>query len=127
TGVQIASSGPDETWEQIKYGYLKMIASAKHSIFIQSPYFIPDQAFLDAIKIVALGGVNVNVMIPNKPDHTFVYRATYNNVASLLDACVNIFHYNNVFLHSKTLVSDDEVASVGTTTMDHRSFTLNFE
>ena len=127
TGVQIASSGPDETWEQIKYGYLKMIASAKHSIFIQSPYFIPDQAFLDAIKIAALGGVNVNVMIPNKPDHPFVYWATYNNVASLLDAGVNIFHYNNGFLHSKTLVIDDEVASVGTTNMDHRSFTLNFE
>ncbi|MGY3480444.1 MULTISPECIES: cardiolipin synthase [Staphylococcus] len=127
TGVQIASSGPDETWEQIKYGYLKMIASAKHSIYIQSPYFIPDQAFLDAVKIASLGGVNVNIMIPNKPDHPFVYWATYNNVASLLDAGVNIFHYNNGFLHSKTLVIDDEVASVGTTNMDHRSFTLNFE
>ncbi|MBO3066325.1 cardiolipin synthase [Staphylococcus shinii] len=126
-GVQIASSGPDETWEQIKYGYLKMIASAKQSIHIQSPYFIPDQSFLDAIKIAALGGVDVSIMIPNKPDHPFVYWATYNNVASLLDAGVNIFHYNNGFLHSKTLVIDDEVASVGTTNMDHRSFTLNFE
>lgn len=126
-GVQIASSGPDETWEQIKYGYLKMIASAKQSIHIQSPYFIPDQSFLDAIKISALGGVDVSIMIPNKPDHPFVYWATYNNVASLLDAGVNIFHYDNGFLHSKTLVIDDEVASVGTTNMDHRSFTLNFE
>ncbi|MGW8004180.1 cardiolipin synthase [Staphylococcus shinii] len=126
-GVQIASSGPDETWEQIKYGYLKMIASAKQSIHIQSPYFIPDQSFLDAIKIAALGSVDVSIMIPNKPDHPFVYWATYNNVASLLDAGVNIFHYNNGFLHSKTLVIDDEVASVGTTNMDHRSFTLNFE
>lgn len=126
-GVQIASSGPDETWEQIKYGYLKMIASAKQSIHIQSPYFIPDQSFLDAIKIAALGGVDVSIMIPNKPDYPFVYWATYNNVASLLDAGVNIFHYDNGFLHSKTLVIDDEVASVGTTNMDHRSFTLNFE
>ena len=72
-GVQIASSGPDEDWEQIKYGYLKMISSAKQSIYIQSPYFIPDQAFIDAIKIAALGGVEVNIMIPNKPDHPFVY------------------------------------------------------
>lgn len=126
-GIQIASSGPDETWEQIKYGYLKMIASAKQSIHIQSPYFIPDQSFLDAIKIAALGGVDVSIMIPNKPDHPFVYWATYNNVASLLDAGVNIFHYDNGFLHSKTLVIDDEIASVGTTNMDHRSFTLNFE
>lgn len=126
-GVQIASSGPDEAWEQIKYGYLKMIASAKESIYIQSPYFIPDQAFLDAVKIAALGGVNVNIMIPNKPDHPFVYWATYNNVASLLEAGVNIYHYDNGFLHSKCIVIDDEIASVGTANMDHRSFTLNFE
>lgn len=126
-GVQIASSGPDEEWEQIKYGYLKMIASAKESIYIQSPYFIPDQAFLDAVKIAALGGVNVNIMIPNKPDHPFVYWATYNNVASLLEAGVNIYHYDNGFLHSKCIVIDDEIASVGTANMDHRSFTLNFE
>ena len=126
-GIQIASSGPDEDWEQIKYGYLKMISSAKESIYIQSPYFIPDQAFLDSIKIAALGGVDVNIMIPNKPDHMFVFWATLKNVASLLDAGVNVYHYNNGFLHSKTLVIDDEIASVGTANMDHRSFTLNFE
>lgn len=126
-GVQIASSGPDEEWEQIKYGYLKMISSAKKSIYIQSPYFIPDQAFLDSIKIAALGGVDVNIMIPNKPDHPFVFWATLKNAASLLDAGVKVFHYDNGFLHSKTLVIDDEIASVGTANMDHRSFTLNFE
>ncbi|GGO39517.1 cardiolipin synthase A/B [Staphylococcus hominis] len=126
-GVQIASSGPDEDWEQIKYGYLKMIMSAKHSIYIQSPYFIPDQAFIDAIKIAALGGVEVNLMIPCKPDHPFVYWATLKNAASLLDAGVKIYQYNNGFLHSKTLIVDDEIATVGTANMDNRSFTLNFE
>ena len=126
-GVQIASSGPDEDWEQIKYGYLKMISSAKQSIYIQSPYFIPDQAFIDAIKIAALGGVEVNIMIPNKPDHPFVYWATLKNAASLLSAGVKIYHYDNGFLHSKTLIIDDEIASVGTANMDNRSFTLNFE
>ncbi|PTF04293.1 cardiolipin synthase [Staphylococcus devriesei] len=126
-GVQIASSGPDEEWEQIKYGYLKMISSAKHSIYIQSPYFIPDQAFLDAIKIAALGGVEVNLMIPNMPDHPFVYWATLKNAASLLEAGVKIYKYDNGFLHSKTLIIDDEIATVGTTNMDNRSFTLNFE
>lgn len=126
-GIQIASSGPDEDWEQIKYGYLKMISSAKESIYIQSPYFIPDQAFLDSIKIAALGGVDVNIMVPNKRDHPFVYWATLKNVASLLEAGVNVYHYDNGFLHSKTLIIDDEVASVGTANMDNRSFTLNFE
>ena len=126
-GIQSASSGPDEDWEQIKYGYLKMISSAKESIYIQSPYFIPDQAFLDSIKIAALGGVAVNIMIPSMPDHPFVYWATLKNVASLLEAGVKVYHYENGFLHSKVLVIDDELASVGTANMDNRSFTLNFE
>ena len=95
-GVQIASSGPDEDWEQIKYGYLKMISSAKQSIYIQSPYFIPDQAFIDAIKIAALGGVEVNIMIPNKPDHPFVFIG-YLKTQLLLSAGVKIYHYDNGF------------------------------
>lgn len=127
TGIQIASSGPDESWEQIKYGYLKMISAAKKSIHIQSPYFVPDQAFLDALKIAALGGVDVNIMIPCKPDHPFVYWATYKNVSTMLEAGVNVYTYDKGFLHSKMVVIDDEVASVGTANMDHRSFTLNFE
>ncbi|MCG3402717.1 cardiolipin synthase [Staphylococcus massiliensis] len=127
TGIQIASSGPDESWEQIKYGYMKMISMAKSSIYIQTPYFIPDQSFMDAIKIAALGGVDVKVMIPCKPDHPFVYWATYQNVADLLEAGVKVYTYEDGFLHSKVVLIDDEIASVGTANMDHRSFTLNFE
>ena len=66
-------------------------------------------------------------MIPSIPDHPFVYWATLKNVASLLEAGVKVYHYDNGFLHSKTLVIDDELASVGTANMDNRSFTLNFE
>ncbi|EPQ9591607.1 cardiolipin synthase [Staphylococcus pseudintermedius] len=126
-GVQIASSGPDEFWEQVKYGYLKMISMAKNDIYIQTPYFVPDEAFMDALKIAALGGVNVNIMIPSKPDHPFVYWATFKNVASLLEAGARVYLYDNGFLHAKTLTIDDEITSVGTTNMDNRSFTLNFE
>ncbi|AVQ33505.1 cardiolipin synthase [Staphylococcus muscae] len=127
TGIQIASSGPDESWEQIKYGYLKMISMAQKSIYIQTPYFIPDSSFMDALKIAALGGVDVNIMIPNKPDHPFVYWATYKNVASLLEAGARVYHYDNGFLHAKTMTIDDEITSIGTTNMDNRSFSLNFE
>ncbi len=74
--MQIVSSGPDSEWEQIKYGYIKMISSAKKSIWIQTPYFIPDASLLDALKIAALTGKDVRIMIPNKPDHLFVYWAT---------------------------------------------------
>ncbi|KAA1039231.1 cardiolipin synthase [Macrococcus equipercicus] len=126
-GIQIASSGPDDQWQQIKYGYLKMIGDAKKSIYIQTPYFIPDTSFLDSLKVAALSGVAVNVMIPNKPDHPFVYWATYSNVGELLKTGAKVFIYENGFLHAKTIVIDDEIASVGTANMDVRSFDLNFE
>lgn len=127
TPIQIGTSGPDEPWEQIKYGYLKMITSAKQSVYIQTPYFIPDQSFLDAIKLVAMSGVEVNIMIPNKPDHPLVYWGTYYNVGELLDTNANIYIYEKGFLHAKTLVIDGEVSSIGTANFDNRSFALNFE
>lgn len=126
-GIQIASSGPDEEWEQIKYGYLKMISEAKKHIYIQTPYFIPDLSFLDAIKIAALSGVDVNVMIPNKPDHPFVYWATFANVGELIKAGVKVHIYEKGFIHTKMVAIDDEVVSIGTANMDNRSFVLNFE
>ncbi len=125
--MQIVSSGPDSEWEQIKDGYLKMIFRAKKYIYIQTPYFIPDVSFLDALRIACLSGVDVRIMIPNKPDHVFVYWATYSNVGHLLKAGAKIYIYDNGFLHSKQIVIDDEVATVGTANIDVRSFKLNFE
>lgn len=126
-GMQIVSSGPDSEWEQIKDGYLKMIFRAKKYIYIQTPYFIPDISFLDALRIACLSGVDVRIMIPNKPDHIFVYWATYSNVGHLLKAGAKIYIYENGFLHAKKIVIDDEVATVGTANIDVRSFKLNFE
>lgn len=74
--LQIASSGPDSEWERIKFGYIKMIDSARRSVWIQSPYFMPDFAVLDALKIAARSGLDVRLMIPDKPDHLLVYPAT---------------------------------------------------
>ncbi|MFA7744552.1 cardiolipin synthase [Salinicoccus roseus] len=127
TPIQIASSGPDEKWEQIKYGYLKMIYSAKKSIHIQTPYFIPDQSFLEALRIAMLSGIEVHLMIPNKPDHPFVYWGTYSNAGELLDMGAQVHIYEKGFLHQKTIMIDDEVLSIGTTNIDVRSFLLNFE
>lgn len=127
TTMQIAASGPDEEWEQIKYGYLKMINSAKKSIYIQSPYFIPDQSMREAIKIALLSGVEVNIMIPPFPDHPFVYWGTYHNVGELAMIGANVYIYERGFLHQKVMIIDDEVVSIGSCNMDNRSYALNFE
>ncbi|AXI00302.1 cardiolipin synthase [Sporosarcina sp. PTS2304] len=126
-GVQIVSSGPDSEWEDIKDGYLKMISLAKEYIYIQTPYFIPDSSVLDALRIASLSGVDVRVMIPNKPDHMFVYWATYSNVGLLLKAGAKVYIYENGFIHAKQIVVDDQVSTVGTANIDVRSFRLNFE
>ncbi len=126
-GIQIISSGPDKSDEVIKSNYVKMINSAKKSILIQTPYFIPDASVFEAIKIAAASGVDVRIMIPCKPDHPFVYWATYWYCGGLLKYGVKVYIYEYGFLHAKTLVIDGTVASVGTANFDVRSFKLNFE
>lgn len=126
-GIQIVTSGPDSEYEHIKNGYLKMISSARKSIYIQTPYFIPDSSVLDALRVASLSGVEVNVMIPNKPDHMFVYWATLSYIGEMLRAGAKVYQYSNGFVHAKTLVVDEEIASVGTANIDFRSFKLNFE
>ena len=126
-GMQIVTSGPNSEWEQIKNGYIKMISSAKESVYIQTPYFIPDASILDAIRIASLSGVDVNIMIPNKPDHLFVYWATLSYIGELLKAGARVYIYENGFIHAKTVIVDQKVASVGTANIDVRSFRLNFE
>lgn len=127
TSMQIVSSGPDEEWEQIKDGYLKLINLARDYIYIQTPYFIPDASFYDAIRIAALSGIDVRIMIPNKPDHPFVYWATYSYAGQMLRAGARVFIYDNGFLHTKMIVTDDKASTVGTANIDVRSFKLNFE
>jgi len=126
-GLQIVSSGPDSEWEQIKNGYLKLMAMAKKYIYIQTPYFIPDTSFMDTLRIACLSGIDVRIMIPNKPDHVFVYWATYSYVGQLLQAGAKVYIYENGFLHTKMIVVDDEASTVGTANIDVRSFKLNFE
>ena len=126
-GIQIVSSGPDQDWEQIKYGYIKMILAAKEYVYIQTPYFIPDESLMDALRIAALSGVRIKIMIPNKPDHIFVYWATLSSIGELLNEGAEVYLYQNGFLHAKTIVVDGKLSSVGTANIDVRSFRLNFE
>jgi cardiolipin synthase len=127
TSMQIVSSGPDDDREKIKQGYVKMITSATKSIFIETPYFVPDGSVFEALAIAATAGVDVRVIIPDRPDHPFVYRATEYFCQSLIQAGGKVYRYTNGFMHSKIVSIDGKITSVGSANMDIRSFKLNFE
>ncbi len=125
--VQIVSSGPDSRCQNIRDNYLRLIGKAKKSIYIQTPYFIPDEAIFSALMIAVHSGIEVNIMIPCKPDHPFVYWATYSYIGDLVMEGAKCYTYNDGFLHAKGMVVDDKVLCYGTANMDIRSFALNFE
>ena len=127
TGIQIVSSGPDSVKEEVKRSLMKMITSAERSIYVQTPYFVPDDSILESLKMAAQCGVDVRVMIPCIPDHPLVYWATYSYAGELVKSGGRVFIYENGFLHSKTMVVDGEVGTVGSANFDRRSFSLNFE
>ena len=127
TPVQIVSSGPDNQLETIKLGYLRLINAAQDHIWIQTPYLIPDDSMIDALKVAAHSGIDVRIMIPCKPDHPFVYRATQYYARMLANEGVTIYYYENGFMHAKTVMIDGKMASVGSANLDYRSFKLNFE
>ena len=127
SGIQIVTSGPDSEKQEVKRAYMKMIVSAKKNIYLQTPYFVPDASIIESLKVAALSGIDVRVMIPCMPDHIFVYWATYSYVGELIRSGVKVYIYDNGFLHAKTLVVDSQVASVGSANFDKRSFSLNFE
>lgn len=125
--IQIVSSGPDCVSQNIRDNYLRLIHKAKKRIYIQTPYFIPDESIQTALLVAVMSGVEVNLMIPCKPDHPFVYWATLSYVGELIMAGANCYTYNNGFLHSKGISIDGEACCYGTANMDIRSFSLNFE
>ena len=126
-GVQIISSGPDTQNEEIRDNYQKLIGKARDHVYIQTPYLVPDEIVVNEIKMAAYSGIDVRIMIPCKPDHPFVYWATYSYVGELIEAGVRCYTYDNGFLHAKGVMSDGLVCSYGTANMDVRSYKLNFE
>ncbi len=127
SALQIVSSGPNSDKEEIKTAMMKMIAEARDKIYLQTPYFVPDDSMMEILIMAAQSGVEVNVMIPSIPDHPFVYWANYFYCGRLLEAGANIYIYQKGFLHAKTLMVDNQVATVGSANFDRRSFRLNFE
>lgn len=125
--VQITASGPDSQWEAIMQVYYYTMATAEKSVYITSPYFIPNESILTALKTAALSGVDVKLILPAKPDHKLVFWAAMSYLEELLESGVEIYFYHKGFIHSKVLTVDGIVASIGSANMDQRSFSLNFE
>lgn len=126
TAMQMVFSGPDSDEQYIRNGFLKMIQLARDRLYVQTPYLVPDDPVLEALKLAAYSGVDVRVMIPGLSNNPIVHRVTMAYAGELLKAGVRVWEYEG-FLHSKAILSDRSVLSIGTTNMDVRSFGLNFE
>lgn len=125
--VQIIASGPDQEVRTLKNLFFSMITSAEKSIWIASPYFIPDDDIFTALKVAAMSGIDVKILFPKKPDKWLPYLASHSYFPGLVEAGVGIYEYERGFMHSKILIVDGVMASIGTANMDMRSFHLNFE
>ena len=125
--VQIVTSGPDSDYQNILYSLIQTILLAKKELLITTPYFIPSNSFMNAVKIASLSGVDVKLLIPGVSDSNIVNMTSQSFYQELLEAGVKIYRYNKGFVHAKTLVCDELVSIVGTANLDNRSFDLNFE
>lgn len=127
TLTQIATSGPDSDWAGIMHGIFSAINNAKEYVYITTPYFIPNEALNTALLSAALSGVDVRILIPKKADTFITQAASMSYMKPLLRAGVKVYLYEKGFVHAKTLVVDDLMATVGTANFDNRSFDINFE
>ncbi len=119
--------GPADEFQTCELFYLEVIQSAKERIWITSPYFVPDLPVARELQLAALRGVDVRIMLPDKPDHLLVYLSTFTYIPDMIKAGAKLYRYEKGFLHEKVLLVDRERAAVGTANLDNRSFYLNFE
>jgi cardiolipin synthase len=125
--VLILPTGPADQFESAALMFTHAINTARERIWITSPYFVPDEGTMGALQLAALRGVEVRVLIPDEPDHLLVYLAAFTYFDEALGAGVEVFKYQEGFLHQKVVLIDDAAAAVGTANFDNRSFRLNFE
>lgn len=125
--VVIVPSGPADRQDTASLLVQQVIHSAKQRLWVTSPYFVPDQGVQDALRLAAMRGVDVRVMIPERPDHLLVFLSAFSFLPDMLRAGVKIYRYLPGFLHQKVMLVDNHAATVGTVNLDNRSFRLNFE
>lgn len=125
--VQIAASGPDSDWPNIMEAFFTAINAAEKYIYITTPYFIPNEEIITALKTASRSGVEVKLLIPRDGDSFVTQSATDSYIEDLLESGIQVNHYCKGMIHAKTMVIDDELSMIGTSNMDYRSFEINFE
>ena len=125
--LQVVTSNPVGDTRAIVAGYIKVLSLAKGYIYMQTPYFMPDESFLQALRNASMSGVDVRLMIPERSDNFVADYASMSYLESLLSAGVKVYLYRGGMLHCKTVVCDDYISSIGSTNLDFRSFFYNFE
>lgn len=125
--LQIVASGPNTAYPGILHAYFKAIVAAKKYVYITTPYFIPNEILSTALETAALSGVDVRVVIPEEPDSKLAKWVSRSFFEPLMESGVSVFYFKPSFIHTKMILIDDLVASVGTANMDIRSMETNFE
>ena len=125
--VQVVTSGPVTPYPEIMQGFVRIITGARRYLYLETPYFLPNDPVLFALKTVALAGVDVRVLCPRHSDARFVEWASRSYLREVAEAGVKVSLYEAGFLHSKIMVCDDAVSTCGSTNLDFRSFENNFE
>lgn len=124
---QVVPSGPADAQETCSLFFVEAIQAARHRLWITSPYFVPDEAVFAMLRLAALRGVDVRILMPGRADHRVVFAASTLYAYQAICAGIRIYRYEPGFLHQKVVLVDDEIAAVGTANLDNRSFRLNFE
>ena len=125
--ARVVTSGPDQDVEKIEFCVLQAIACARSSIYVMTPYFLPDERLNTSLALAAMRGVVVHVIIPRKSNHFAVDWATRQNIGSMLKDGVNVWLGPPPFRHTKLMIVDGEWSLIGSSNWDMRSFRLNFE
>lgn len=125
--TQIVTSSPVSPWPDIMQGYVRVLLQAHRYVYLESPYFLPTEPVLFAMRTAALSGVDVRLIVPRHGDAKLVEWASRSYLMEVIEAGVKVYLYEPGFNHSKILVSDDNLSSCGSTNIDFRSFENNFE
>ena len=125
--AQVVTSSPVSPWPEIMQGYVSILLQAKHYVYIETPYFLPAEPILFALRTAAVAGVDVRLMVPLHGDSKLAEWASRSYVSEVVEAGVQVYFYQAAFNHSKLLVCDDSLSSCGSTNVDFRSFEHNFE